>query len=673
MKTIGDWTASPSTCTLEKDGRQVKVTPRNMDVLNYLAENAGSVVSSRELLDKFWPAYSGSDHAVHKSIAELRAALGDQANRPRYIKTISKRGYTLIAPIDPAHGSAAEGPSSGSEKSSSKTASAKRRLPTITGAVAAVLVCIALASVATWPDGRPSAELEQKTARLAVLPFVNRADGRGDQFLANGLTESLLNGLSKLSNLAVVSPGRVMSSGNESSPWQVGQALDANHLLQGSIQSSQDQLRVTVRLIRAEDGVQLYSDQFDTPRKDLFEIQDQIASNIVRALSIHLNEEERSQMLDWGTTNALAYEQFLRGEFHYNQFSLEDFERAIDHHLAAIELDPDFLNAYHGAATAANNLAVYSKMDKIRALDLFVSDLHPEVDRIAPDSDVARSIREIRLRMSGNNQVQQELQLREQILSGDPPDFAMAHYALLLIGARLYEEALHFLERAQTVGPFEISPDEIWSYRNLVKTPHDIVIAGKKQLQQRPNHVGFLGTVATNLALLGDLKKAELYLKRQRNVDTEGILVHHSEVILAYLSGEVYRQSPDTFMGKGQDFHFNNGVLSFMLGDIEAGMEYWRSLEPVQMRRVFNVVHSSERFFSAEVLEDPRYQALLEEIGAGKTWQRQLMEGVVEMEPVTGVRLSEKARTAYKEGVFMSRNNLWTEEDWKGVRQLAER
>ncbi|MCW8193628.1 hypothetical protein F6455_02360 [Proteobacteria bacterium 005FR1] len=681
---VGSWKISPGTCTLEKGGDSVKITPRNMDVLNFLVENAGDVVSSDQLLDRFWAVSTSSDHAVHKAIAELRAALGDKAQSPRYIKTISKRGYTLIAPVASVSSDApipsSSDPTPDHESSPAPagpllaTNELARRMLNRPAALLVSLAGIVLLTFASW-SGQNRLASEDRITRLAVLPFVNTAVDQHDQFIVNGLTDALLNGLSTLNGLAVLSADRATVAKVGSSAVELGQALGAEHLLQGTIQTAEGQLRVIVKLIRAADGVHLYAEQFDMPIGEIFAIQDHIASNVVQALSIHLDDKERSQMLDWGTTNALAYHEFLKGEFHYNQFSLADFERAIDHHLAAIELDPAFLNAYQGAATAANNLAVYSKMEKIRELDRLVAKLYPEVARIAPDSEVAKSIREIRLRMSGNNQVQQEIQLREQILAGDAPDFAIAHYALFLIGARLYDEALQYLALVESAAPFEISPDEVWSYRNLVKPPRSIVMSAKKQLQDRPNHIGYLGRLATNLALMGDHDQAQWYLDRQREVDSQGILSHHSEIIVAFLSGALDDNAAavNALVKEEQDFFFNNGVMSFVLGDVENGMKFWRGLAPVQMRRLFNVVHSSEKFFPEAVLFDPRYQALLEELGTGKSWQRRLMKGVLEMESVTGVTLSPQARKVYDEGVFMVRNDLWTEVDWQQLRQAIER
>ncbi len=647
-----------------------------MDVLNYLAENAGQVVSHDELLKHFWQGSFPSDHAVHKAIAELRSALGDDAHQPSYIRTIPKRGYSLIAKVrlessDPRPDSKNPNIEMTHVSDTKFHISALLDKRTLAGGAALAIFL----AVILWPSSNVVSDKDEMV-RLAVMPFVNRELDASNQFLTDGLRESLVNGLSKLSHMEVLSPSRGYDEFDPNSRSERladrARALNVNHILHGSVQTAENRLRVTVQLTRASDGVHQYSEQFDLPLDDLFGLQDQIVSNVVSALSVHLDETERSQMLDWGTTNAIAYERFLRGNFYYNQFSPDDFKRAIDYHLTAIELDPEFLNAYHGAATAANNLAVYSGSETIEEMSIIINELHREVSRLAPESDVLRSINELKLRISGVNQVQQEMQLREQILSGNPPKYAIAHYALFLIGARLYDEATQLLEKAQEVGPFEISPDEEWSYKNNVQPPRTIILSAKGQLQERPYHVAFLGTVATNLALTGDFRQAEMYLNRQKEVDEDGILAHYSEVIIRFLKGEVAvgNDAYTKLMARGNDFNFGKGALSFMLGDIDTGVELWRNVPASQRRRLFNVTHSAEKYFPAAVIEDPRYLEVLESLNFGKQWQRRLIEGVMEMEAVLGVQLNPKTRAAYESDTFMARNNLWTDEEWA---ELEER
>lgn len=664
---IGDWHVHADTCTLSASNgaNQTKITPRSMDVLVYLAENAGSVISATELLDKFWQGTISSDHAVHKAIAELRAAFGDKAHNSQYIKTVPKRGYSLVANVAPFADQQKQDEQPGWWQTYSFSGPAK--VATSMGAVAVVVSILFFSEI-------DLALNQDNDIRLAVLPFSEEgALNNSNQFFIEGLSESLITGLSKLNALSVSNPAAERGlNAHRQSVQEYGEQLGVEHLLEGSIQYSADRARITVQLIRVEDGVHQYSEQFDLAEKDIFEIQDEIVANVVTSLSIHLDEKQRAQMRDWGTSSAIAYERFMKGEFYNNQFNPKDFELAIENHLAAIEADPNFINGYLGVVSAANNYAVYSGADKIAELSRLIDEMHREVARIDSDHEALDSIRAIQLRINGNDYRLQESSLREEILAGNAPGFALAHYSLFLIGARLYDEAEQFLDMADEVDPFQISPDETWDYRLMVALPEDTIELRKQQLLERPNHTGMLGAVARNLILLGRNEEAASYIQKQKISDTEGISSNFTHVVAGVLTGSL---RPDSEIlaqqyALGRDFNFNNGALSFMLGDIEKGIAYWSDLSTVHKRRLINNAHISEVYFAESIVEDPRYQDLLEELDFGLSWQRTLMEGVMAMQELTGVELGEKAKQAYESNRFMSRNNLWTESQWADIRKF---
>lgn len=663
---LGKWLVSAETCTLSAGEHSAKVTPRSMEVLLYLAANPDHVISSQELLDQLWTNIT-SDHAVHKAIAELRGAVQDDASRQSFIKTVPKRGYKLADSALPVRRVDSEQASSPSAEARDATLLSTRRWP-----VAVFLLLLLSVGVALlWPDR--SGQTVAQAPRIGVLPFQSdTVDGARDQFLADGLTNSLLTGLSKLNGLDILSlPHDSRLSTSSRSLTELGEELGIEQILEGSLLHVDDRIRVTVRLTRVTDGLQIYSQQFDLSQQDLFSVQDSIVSSVVDSLSIHLDENERRNMLDWGTTNAMAYRHFMQGEFYNNQFNPEDFKLAIEHHQSAIELDPGFENAYLGVATAANNLAVYSRMTRIEELRELVASVHREVATLDRSSAVLAPIQAIEARMSGINHLEQEELLREGILSGTAPDFAHAHYALFLIGARLFREAEQYLALAAEVDPYEISPDEIWSYRADLATPAQELMIRKQQLQERPNHIGILGTVARNLVLEGRLDEARAYIARLKALDTEGISYHLTHVVVSALIGNLQPGSAAVAeeYARGPDFHFSNGVLAFMLGETEKGASFWRSLQPLQKRRLRNLVYAVEKFFPATVLESDQYQALLEELEVGKSWQHLLMRGVLAMEPATGIPLSEQATAALEADRFMARNNLWSEQIFRNLRR----
>ncbi len=661
-----------------------KISPRSMEVLIYLAENGNRVVSSEELLSKFWSSIA-SDHAIHKAIAELRAAMGDSVRSQRYIRTVPKRGYKLLATvlsdsaaaktdgIDNVVANHSEEPSAGHTQevaSPSWLQRLKLALEVRDAWHTTVGVCVSLVLVGlVWWTDLERAQPPENGLVIGVPTFrfeTTGVDSNGvdsNRYLIEGLTSTLINDLSMLNSLSVVSlPDESGSSDARTLATPLPDKV--SHVLQGTLIQAEDRLRVIVNLVRAKDGVHEYSGRFDMEEGDLFAIQDTIVTNIISALEIHLDEEERARMQDWGTQDALAYERFMRGEFLNAQFNPVDWEQAIDFYQDAIALDPGFINAYLGAATAANNLSVHSRIEKKQELIALVADIHRTVAAMDRQHPARDAIRAMEMRMAGNEYRQEEAQLRQQILSGSPPPYAMAHYALLLIGARLYDEASQFLDKAAEVGPFEISPDEIWSYRVSLLPPTEAIDARKRELQQRPKHIGYLGSIARELAYTGKIMDAQPFMERQRQADSEGISSDYTRSVVEAFEGRL-RLNKDTVgteVATGQDAAFTNGVVSFINGDIALGAKFWSELHPLQKRWLTNAVHSSETHFPDTVLSDPRYAALLEALDVGLSWQRTLMEGVMVMQGVTGIALSDAAYEHYQQQRFMGRNNLWPSE-----------
>lgn len=660
---LDKWQVDADACTLTSAVETIKITPRSMEVLVYLAARFGKVVSSRELLDALWSNIT-SDHAVHKAIAELRGAVDDSGSKQSFIVTVPKRGYKLnVQPRQPGFVHTANQDLAANWLNTLKEKVLEFRRT--------VLAVVAVCAVAMLLGSQQFSGSDSDSIRMGVLPFqVDQTEAENNQFLADGLTNSLLSGLSKLSQIAIMSlPHDSYYSTTARSAQEIGRELGVGHLLEGRLMQINDHARITVRLVRVEDGVQLYSDQFDIEEQDIFSIQDSIVSSIVDSLRIHLNAAERRNMLDWGTTDAIAYRHFMMGEFYNNQFNPEDFKLAIEYHSRAIEQDPDFENAYLGLATAANNLAVYSRMERISELRALVSEVHRQIASRNRESEVLHSIQAIQSRMSGISHLEQEETLRQQILSGSPPDFALAHYALFLIGARLFDEAEQYLRLASEVDPFEISPDEIWSYRADIATPSEEVDIRKRQLQERPNHIGILGTIGRNLALDGRMDEARSFIEHQRKLDTEGVSHHLTMVVVDTLNGTLVNDNErlQASYALGPDYYFSNGVLAFMQGDFEKGREFWTQLQPLQKRRLRNLVYAVEKFFPATVLDCDCYHELLEDLGVGRAWQHHLMRGILEMETATGVTLSVESRRALAEDRLMIRNNLWPASVWDDI------
>lgn len=651
MVKLLDWNVFSQTCTLENiaTGETVKLSPRTMDVLNYLIESHGQVVSSAELLDKHWSNSVSSDHAVHNSIAELRSALGDHANNPRYIKTYPKRGYALIA--KPEHEESAASPNpDGRSNQEWPYWGISWRTGFVASSVLLAMVLLSLWIGSVWED--------QNTHVVLVRPIENINVEERNLFWAAQLPSSLVTHLSKLPDIVIVSGFGDLAA---TQYVQSNYAEDIDYVLGGNVQQAGDELRLQVNLSNANDNSIAFSDQIDISSSQVFDVHDEIGRSIVSALSIYLDDEQYAEMRDWGTSNPIAYSNFLEAGFYAGNSNHNDLEHALRHYNVATEEDPGFINAYVGLVRAASSLSTYSHEARNIELQSLVNDAIREVSRINPGHATLLEMRIQLLSMQSKSLALIEATLRERILSGNADEYSYARYATLLAEARLYDEAAQFLSRVSDEEPFQIPRRSTWLYQTFFETPDKLIQTQKGILLERPDHIGIMSALIRGLAFVGDYQQATSYLQKQMNIDEEGPFTMLSQVTISGLwgrsieSGDLFEQSNLS----NPNYNLSHGVKSFILGDIESGISYWQSLSPADWRRLSVMAHKVEMYFPDHVLVDPRYLDLLEDLDLGISWQRQLMEGVQAMSSVTNVNLSPQSLSAYESNVFLSENNLW--------------
>ena len=685
MLKINEWQIYPDTCTLIREGKssseneeateEKRISPRSMDVLVYLVERQGEVVSTEELLDKFWASSSITDHAIHKIVAALRSALGDIAASPRFIKTLPKRGYCLIAEVIrtdnlPTVSEPFEQPAP-EIKVAVQGARLSSHVSLITGsltlAIVLVMVIVLVAQAVRQDSSLAIApELVANTTDSGSVRIAIISPQSNDTSTELQMIQVLLDSLSV--NLARVEGLDVVASSNRVKDVAEAEKFGASHALTSSLFTTGEELRLTMSLISISDGITLYANHFSLQKDDLLTIEEEVIPTVVESLSIHLDEDRYQEMLAWGTRDASAYQYFLKAGFYNSQYNHQDWELAMDYYERAITQDPLFLNAYLGKATAANNMSVYSRQGQVLKLSSEVLDLSRRLALAVPDSNALETLSAVRLRIEGLNQWQQEQKYREQIKDGNAPGYVYARYALFLIGVRMYVEANAFLDLASRSDTHQITPNEAWNFTTQTLPPVELAEIKVKQLIERPVHIGILGTAISSLAYTGDIDRAEAYYRRQLERDMDGVRSHLSHIILETVSGKIAQPdySGDLFsehLLQDPDLAFNNGALYFMMEDFESGAMYWRHLTPGDTRKLYTRLHDLEKFFPGDILNNPQYGVLLEEIGIGLSWQQQIMNGVVEMSEHTGIQLSPVSRAYLDRGELMLKNNLWAEHD----------
>ena len=277
---------------------------------------------------------------------------------------------------------------------------------------------------------------------LAVLPFVNAGADPLLEHVSDGITESIINSLSQLAGLRVVPRSLAFRyKGLQADPATVGLALNARTILTGRVVQHGDVLNIQAELVDTRTESQLWGEQFRQNTRDLLTVQEEIAWQISEALRLKLTGEQKKKLRKRTTVHPEAYQEYLRGRYHWNNFSADSLRRARDHFERAIELDPTYALAYAGLGDAFGAMAYYgfvapadgfprSAAAARRAIELDpdIADAHVTlgIERLFWGWDVAEAERELQTAIRLN------------------PKLALAHsvYGLILAVAGRHEEAL---------------------------------------------------------------------------------------------------------------------------------------------------------------------------------------------------------------------------------------
>jgi adenylate cyclase len=301
----------------------ITIGRRALDILGVLVERPGDLVTRAEIIDAVWPGTAVEDSNLNVQVAALRRILDDGRAEGSCIQTVPGRGYRFVAPVT-------------------------RVKP---AAPAHVLVAPRLS--------------------IVVLPFTNLSDDRDQQYFADGITEDLTTDLSRLANMFVISCNTAFTYRNKPiDTKQIGRELGVRYVLEGSVQRSGTQVRVTAQLIDADTAAHLWAERFDRDTADLFALQDEITSRIAVALNLELVDAEAARPAE----HPDALDCILRGR-HGTPPTRENYAEAISWFERALALDPrsveaQSLLAYQLAGRVLDNMTDSAAADIARAKTL---------------------------------------------------------------------------------------------------------------------------------------------------------------------------------------------------------------------------------------------------------------------------------------------------------------
>jgi TolB-like protein len=591
-----------------------------------------------------WRDTISTANAIQKCVVELRHAFGRGGGERMYIETVPKRGYRLVAKVERI------------DRSGSPRLVDDGNPDLTSGAVAID------ASGAADRQAQRAADLASngdtvtavKSKSIAVLRFRNIGGNPAHEYFAQGLAEALHEGLSEVADLAVIERDRSFQHSITNETVQgIGKNLGVDHLLDGSVQQLDGRLRVSAALYRRSDGVRLYVYRDEEPLAKLRELQDRLIANVLTAVEVHLDERRADDMRRWGTQNVDAYLAAREANAFHMRLDQKSLQYAVERFRAAIAFDPGFVRAYRLLALTLGDIDTFTSGQARRGLVVDeLAQIREAVKHLPGNADALTAVDICERKINTTSRRDREVGVRTAIQEEGTPHRAYSEYleyADLLKTGHLFREASRYVD---LYAKFESDQPALHHHRNelagLTLGPQRATPIGKKVLTVFQNNIGTLFALVTQLALIGEHAEAEGYLARLEENDHVGVWAFALRLRLAALRGDLPARSQElvTALDDPRVNDYLRGVTHFILGDVESGVAAWRRVHASNSRSaaraMIYAVHA-ESCYTAKVVNDARYQDVLDELGVGRQWTAYLREKVAELAPITGIEPGDPA------------------------------
>jgi TolB-like protein/Tfp pilus assembly protein PilF len=400
---------------LRKGGIRIRLQEQPFEILAAMLERPGEVVTREELRQRLWPAgtFVDFEHSLNAAIKRLRFALGDDADNPRFVETLHRRGYRFIATVD-----------------GSKEVRAAGQL-----------------------DAK--VRRDAATVRLAVLPFANVGGDPAQEYFSDGLTEEMITQIGRLcpGRLGVIArTSSMLFKSTPKSACEIGRELSVDYLLEGSVRREGERVRITAQLIELPSEVHLWAETYDRSIGESLVLQTDVAAHIARSLAMELVPDQVEVIGRSTSRRTEAYQAYLKGRYHWNRGTLDGATTAQTYYARALEIDPQFAAAHAATARAHVALANHSLgpgrllLEQARESALRAIQLDPGV------SDAHVALAEVRKTLEWNWPVAEE-EYRTAIALSPSCETAHRFFGQFLAAIARFPEAKAEVDRACDVDP----------------------------------------------------------------------------------------------------------------------------------------------------------------------------------------------------------------------------
>ncbi len=306
--------------TLKRSGVAVHIEPLVFDLLSLLVREAGELVSREQMIDEIWQGRIVSESAISACVAAVRRAVNDSGKTQAVVRTVPRRGFVFVAELETVPADAPPGFGAGNHAEA--------------------------ASATLNPEPGVSERPARKRPSLAVLPFDNMSVDPDQDFLAEGVVEDVTTELSRFRELFVMARNSSFAyKGSTKDTRQIARELGVQYLVKGSVRRSANRLRITAQLIDAEDGSHVWADRWDRTMDDLFALQDELTSAIVRAVHPELGANERARAMNKPVESLSVWELCHRANDWQTRIEIEKFDECERLLRRALDMEPDSVRA----------------------------------------------------------------------------------------------------------------------------------------------------------------------------------------------------------------------------------------------------------------------------------------------------------------------------------------
>ncbi len=477
---FGNFRVDVSERLLWRDEEKVPLTSKVFDLLMAFLENSHRTVEKGELCRRVWPESKVVDDAnLSRNIFILRKAISDGDNGRRLIETVPRRGYRFLAEVRELYEErnrtsleeesglspvvkveefteTVDSPDQQSTEALSQIPHSLFSVKRIAIAAASLLVVLLAALLYFLIAGRARPTSLSQVRSIAVIPFKSLNAYPADDYLGLALADALITRMGSIRQVVVRPTSSVRRFASEDGDTAaIGRALKVDGVLEGSIQKSDDRIRITVQLISSADGSHLWADKFDVISANALSLEDHVAEELTGALTLKLSGDEAKRLAEHQTENVEAYKLYLKGRYYWNRRDGEGFKKGIECFQQAIDLDPGYALVYAGLADCYNQLGNY-QIEKPE--DAFPKARAAVAKALELDEDLAEAHTSLAfgLLYYDWNYPAAEAEFKRAIEIN--PNYSTAHhwYSIYLSLAGRFDESLAQLRRANELDPLSL-------------------------------------------------------------------------------------------------------------------------------------------------------------------------------------------------------------------------